>query len=201
VGICVPDMPGIAVDKPFKVSSRTEMEKEVWAEIVRSYSKSNIKTESGETIDKAKIELFYMWDSFKFDEAKKEIEVWEPKFSNNANTFQYQPEVETEIKNLFFATGYTRTDRFIYSMEAAAEAGGLCANVILRQQGETKELVKTHSYDHSGFIFAPLLWLDGVFYRLGLPHLSKVLGSSLALVTLYLAFIVLVLGLVGKFIF
>ncbi len=194
VGICVPDVVGIAVKKPFKASTKAEMEQEVWAEIVRSYSKSNIKTESGETIDKANIELFYMWDSFKFDEITQEIDVWEPKFSNNANALQYQPDIQTEISNLYFATAYTKTDRFIYSMEAAAEAGGLCANAILRQQGSASPQVKTHSYNHSAFVFAPLMWIDFALYKLGLPHLGKIIGSSVVLVGLYL---ILLVGLTG----
>lgn len=191
VGICQTDAPGIVFNKAFTKCNKQEIREEVWQQIIKSYRMSNIKTESGETIDHANIELFYMWDSFQFNQEKREIEVWEPKFSNNANTLEYQPSHETEIPNLLFATGYTKTARYIYSMESAAEAGTRAANAIIKKnnldKGADDSLTKVHEFYTSPLILRPLALIDRAMFKLGLPHPSVItFNNSLALVVVYL---------------
>lgn len=212
-GICQTDVPGIFHKKPFTACTEKEVEEEVWAQILASYKNSSITTEDGAPLDQAKIVLFYMWDSFKFNPEKKQIEVWEPKFSNNAGSLQYQPTPVTEIPNFLFATAYTKTDRFIYSMEAAAEAGTIAANHIInnallqtspQQSNATKQTNSTNHpitpsaktapiYPFSTTVKAlkPLLFIDRLLFKLGLPHPSRLFfGSSIALVLVYAAIVV-----------
>jgi len=189
VGICQTDAPGIVYNKPFTKCTREEIQKEVWEQIIKSYEMSDIKTEKGETIDKANIVLFYMWDSFKFDKGK--MDVSEPKFSNNVNSLKYQPENLTEIPNFLFATGYTKTDRYLYSMEAAAEAGTSCANEILKKNG-SMDLTKIYPFKLSSILLKPLIVFDGILFKIGLPHISKLtLNNSIFLVLLYAVVIIL----------
>lgn len=203
VAICQTDMPGIVHGKPFTKCTKKEIQDEVWAQIIKSYRMSSIKTEKGEPIQNANVELFYMWDSYYFDEDKKEIDVWEPKFSNNINTLRYQPNYKTEIPNFLFATSYTKTTRFIYSMESAVEAGTLSANEIIRQHNEkygtNLGTTDIHQFSASSFIFQPLIWLDKLLLNSGRPHLSRfTFGSSLFLSSFYLMLLLaLPLGLVA----
>jgi uncharacterized protein with NAD-binding domain and iron-sulfur cluster len=187
VGICQTDVPGIIFGKPFTRCSRKEVEKEVWQQIVKSYQKSNIRLENGSTIDQAKIILFYIWDSFKFNQ---KVQVSEPKFSNNVNSLKYQPRHVTEIPNFYFATGYTKTDRYIYSMESAVEAGTLAANEIIKKN-KINQLTRIYPLSTS-LLFRPLIIIDKLFYKLNLPHISKfTFNSSLLLVILYLVGMIL----------
>ncbi|MBI4152403.1 FAD-dependent oxidoreductase [Candidatus Woesearchaeota archaeon] len=189
VGICQTDKPGILYNKPFIKCTKDEIKEEVWSQILKSCHFSSIAIKNKRKLDKANIVFFYIWDSFQFDRQKKEMEVWEPKFSNNSHSLKYQPDHATEIPNFLFATGYTKTDRYIYSMESAAEAGTLCANEIIRKQnqksGESLPLTKIHPFSGSTIILKPLIFLDSLLYTIGLPHLSKLTVNSIFLVAAY----------------
>lgn len=205
VGICQTDAKGILHKKPFTACSQKEIEEEVWAQILRSYEKSSIQTKDGEPFESAEILYFYMWDSFQCHPRKKEIEVWEPKFSNNAGTLALQPKCETTIPNFFFATAYTQTERFVYSMEAAAEAGTRAANTIIQKHNASQDdhLAATQVYGlaPSSLFLMPLAAMDRLLYALRLPHLSKLFfGSSIVLVVFYAFFILtLVISLIYSF--
>jgi uncharacterized protein with NAD-binding domain and iron-sulfur cluster len=195
VGICQTDAVGIEHKKKFTACTEDEVRDEVWAQIVRSYYKSNIKTQSGDSIEQVNIVKFYMWDSFYFkDEDGGKMDTDEPKFSNNVGSLEYQPSPETSVANLFFATGYTKTQRFIYSMEAAAEAGTVAANHILDRVGLGQGKSEVFPYSSTLPIFLPLVWIDRVLMFLRLPHLSKfTFGSSLLLGIVYLLALLFIL--------
>lgn len=184
VGICQTDEPGILTNKSFNECSPEEIRQEVWAQIKRSYAQANITTVSGEKVSEKNEVLFYMWDSFKYNPATKQIEIWEPKFSNNAATLQYQPSNVTSVPNLLFATGYTKTDRFIYSMESAAEAGTACANHILSLTG-SQDQTPVFPFKLPVSFLRPLCWLDRVLFRVGMPYLGTVLPNTFWLLGAY----------------
>lgn len=73
----------------------------------------------------------YLWYSFKNKDGLG-MTTYEPKFSNNAGTYKYRPEVKgiDAINNLYFANGYARHGLHVYHMEGAATAGARCANLI-----------------------------------------------------------------------
>ncbi|MEK6809685.1 MAG: FAD-dependent oxidoreductase [Nanoarchaeota archaeon] len=204
VGICQTDQPGILYHKPFIKCSKDEIKKEVWSQILRSYRFSSIAIKNKDKLDKANIVLFYMWDSFYFDDKKKEIDVWEPKFSNNIDSLRYQPDHATEIPNFLFATGYTKTKRYIYSMESAAEAGTLCANEIIgrynQKSGKSLPLTKIYPYFGSTLFLKPLILIDALLYKLGLPHLSRLTFNSVFLVAAYVLILLLSIVIFAKFI-
>lgn len=189
VGICQTDVAGILFNKKFIDCTPDEVKQEVWAQICKSYQMANIKTESGETIEKANIVLFYIWDTYAYTQNKENT--WEPKFSNNANGLQYMPGHTTELENFFFATAYTKTQRFIYSMESAAEAGTLAANEIMIVENKNNGIqyfpTKIFGFNTSPVILRPLQWLDKKLFQSNLPHANKLfMGNSIALTILYL---------------
>lgn len=199
VGICQTDAPGIVYDKPFTKCTPEEIKNEIWAQLLKSYQHSNIKTESGNSLDSVKVILFYLWDSFQFDRKSKTITIWEPKFSNNAGSLRYQPNTVTAIPNLFFSTAYTKTDRFIYSVEAAVEAGARAANAIMqyhnKKYGANYRLATIFPLQRTPWFLKPLVWLDILSYKLGLPHLSKLtFNSSIMFVCIYVSTAILAAG-------
>lgn len=193
IGICQTDVPGIHHKKAFVDCTPQEIEEEVWAQLNKSYHASNIKTASSGPLSSAKTVLFYMWDSFQFDETTQKITIWEPKFSNNAGGLKDQPSTTTDIKNLLFATAYTKTDRFIYSMEAATEAGTRCANEIATRIGSKHQTI-VHPFVITFGLFKPLIWLDRFLLRCGAAHASRYLfGSSMLLVIIYVLVILTII--------
>lgn len=185
VGICQTDVPGIVHGKTFVECTPKEMEDEVMSQIERSYSLSGIKMQDGSLVDRSHLVHFYIWDSYRFDDATKRITTWEPKFSNNAGGYKDQPTTTTSIRNLTFATAYTRTQRFIFSMEAAAEAGIHCANHLLNKFTPGQPPIRVVGFRHTPWILYPLVWLDRGLFRLNLPHAGTVLGSGAHLILFY----------------
>lgn len=185
VGLCQTDVPGVVHGKAFTACNEQEIQDEVLAQMAASYHTS-ITMEDGTTIDASNIVLFYIWDTFSVTNDR--MDSWEPKFSNNAGGFQYQPKAATSLSNLFFATGYTQTDRFIYSMESATEAGLRCANAILAKT--KKAPTRIFSFSSSIFPFQPLVMIDKLLFKLRLPHLGKLLFSNILLTVLYFALLI-----------
>lgn len=186
VGICQTDAPGSLHKKAFTACTKLEIEQEVIAEISKAYAASKIRLTDGHELSPSDVVLFYLWDSFTFDIKTKQLSTWEPKFSNNAGSLQYQPTTTTTIDNFLFATAYTKTQRFIYSMESATEAGLAAANVILARANIAKPKTIL-SFGWCLPILRPLAWLDALFFRLRLPHPGRFFGqSSIMLVVLYL---------------
>ena len=193
VGICQTDVAGIVYGKPFALCTPEEIEDEVMAQIEQSYSLSGIKMEDGSLVDRSHLVRFYIWKSYHYDESTKHNVTWEPKFSNNAGGFKDQPATKTSIPNLTFATAYTRTERFIFSMESAAEAGIRCANHLLNKYTPDQKPVRIAPFQHNPWILRPLLWLDRALFKLGLPHAGTFLGSGVHLIVLYVVVIFVVL--------
>lgn len=187
VGICQTDWPGILHGKPFVDCTPKEIEDEVWAQILASYEFSGIKNEDGSPLCRGNQILFYMWDSFSFNPKTEKMTVWEPKFSNNADAEQFQPETKTSLQNAVFAAGYAKTDRFIYSMESAVEAGVRAANEIIKKTKIDARPSRIFPLKKTPGILLPLVYLDALLFKAGLPHLGTALKSSIGLVFLYAA--------------
>ncbi len=202
VGICQTDAPGSFHKKAFTACTKQEIEQEVITEIIKAYSASKIRMVDGHELSSTDVVLFYTWNSFTFDAKTKQLTTWEPKFSNNAGGLQYQPATTTTIDNFLFATAYTKTQRFIYSMESATEAGLAAANIILSRE-DLAEPTSILSFGWCLPILRPLAWLDTLFFRLHLPHPGRFLGqSSILLVALYLlslpAILILIILILGS---
>lgn len=185
VGICQTDKPGIVHKKPFTKCNKKEIRDEVTAQIQQSYKFSKIKMKKGGKFSNDNILVFYIWDSFSFNNKGGEINIWEPKFSNNAGSLPLMPNIIGGTKNLLFATGYTKTNRYIYSMESAAEAGINCANEIFRLSGDGKR-IKTFKLIRSNVLLLPLTTIDHLLFTLKIPHLGKLVGNSVILLIIYI---------------
>ena len=88
-------------------------------------------------------------------------------------------------------------------MEAAVEAGTLCANEILhrdnKKSGKSMKLTKTYPSTVTSSLLKPLIGVDKALHTLHLPHLSKLtFNSSLVLVGLYGLVLVSLAGLLVK---
>lgn len=190
IGICHTDVPGVVHEKAFVDCNEEEIQDEVMTQMMRSYHTS-ITNADGTPITRDNIVLFYIWHTF--ERNNNRMDTWEPKFSNNVGTFAHQPSPSTSLKNLFFATAYTRTKRFIYSMEAATEAGMRAANAIVKKES-LPQRTNIYRFQPNPLVVRPLAWLDKLLFRARLPHLSKLLfGSSIALVLIYVVVVVAIL--------
>jgi uncharacterized protein with NAD-binding domain and iron-sulfur cluster len=120
VGIGMWDVPGIIYNKSALNCNREEIAHECWAQIHSGCH--NLKLPK-------KIPNWNIWDSFKYD--GNVIDTYEPKFSNNINTFQLRPNnVDDNIVNLFHSTAYVKTETNLFNMESAVEAGNKTAKII-----------------------------------------------------------------------
>jgi hypothetical protein len=120
-GIGIWDKPGVLHAKNAINCTREEIAKECWAQIKRS--QTNLKL--------GQMPEWDIWNTFKFDEKRQELDTVEPKFSNNVHTLQLRPKPkDAHISNLYHATAYTRTLMDIYNMESGCEAGVRVATMI-----------------------------------------------------------------------
>lgn len=128
-GIGIFDVRGLN-GKTASVCTRDELAAECWKQIHKS--KHNLKLSV--TIPK-----WHIWDSFIFNKQTFKLDTYEPKFSNNINTWELRPEFhDDEIKNLYHATSYTKTYTNIYNIESAAEAGFKTAKLIISRTTEVE---------------------------------------------------------------
>jgi len=154
-GIGIFDVRGIN-GKHANSCTREELATECWQQICKS--KHNLKL--SEAIPKWDI-----WDSFKFNNTTYKLDTYEPKFSNNINTWDLRPDFhDADIKNLYHATSYTKTFTNIYNMESAAEAGFKAAKLIISKATETSP--PTYKKDIPNWFFRCMRRLDKIILNL-----------------------------------
>lgn len=148
-GIGIWDTPGIC-GKPAIECTREELAIECWAQIYNS--KHNLKLP-------ITLPDWNIWNSFQYNNETKKMSTYEPKFSNNINTLIHRPNIKDKnIKNLYNATAYTKTNMNIFNMESGVEAGVKAA---LSIQGETIPEAKSDSPKNWFFKFCQ--WVDQLF--------------------------------------
>ena len=102
---------------------RKELAKECWLQIYKYNTKLELKPEVPK------------WDirkSYTFNHDTSKFETSEPKFSNNVGMHDLKPDcVDKNIKNLYHACAYTKTDVNIFNVENAVDAGINSARLIL----------------------------------------------------------------------
>lgn len=150
-GIGIWDRPGLfgkaAID-----CTRIELAEECWAQICAS--QHNLKLPKN-------IPKWDIWHSFQFDDDKKKINTYEPKFSNNIDTFSCRPTIKDKnILNMYNATAYTKTKMNIFNMESGVEAGINAARCIMSEDPGSF----THYLSQpTNWFFTFCRWVDNLF--------------------------------------
>lgn len=122
IGLCDSVHPGLLIKKPFVACSHEEIKQEVWYQILQSEFNQYLHLDTVRIVD------YNVWDTYVYNGTK--LETYEPKFSTNQGTFYLRPENKTHLKNMYFATAYTKTDTDMFEMESAAESGRRAAKIL-----------------------------------------------------------------------
>ncbi len=121
-GIGIWDRPGLS-GKTASECTREELAEECWSQICAS--QHNLKLP-------VNIPRWNIWHSFQFNIDEKKMDTYEPKFSNNINTYTLRPDIKDKnITNMYNATAYTKTKMNIFNMESGVEAGINAARCII----------------------------------------------------------------------
>jgi len=122
IGLCDSVHPGLLIKKPFVECSHEEIKQEVWYQILQSEFNQYLH------LDTVQIADYNVWDTYVYN--GKKLDTYEPKFSTNQGTFYLRPDNKTHLKNMYFATAYTKTDTDMFEMESAAESGRRAAQIL-----------------------------------------------------------------------
>ena len=147
IGLCDPIHPGLLIKKPFVECSQEEIKQEVWYQITQSEFNKYLHLDAVQIID------YNVWDTYVYN--GKKLDTYEPKFSTNQGTFYLRPENKTHLKNMYFATAYTKTDTDMFEMESAAESGRRAARILEK----SVQVVETQR----PLFFGPYRFVDKVF--------------------------------------
>jgi uncharacterized protein with NAD-binding domain and iron-sulfur cluster len=93
----------------------------------------------------------------------------EPLLINTAGSWQYRPDADPRIENLFLASDYVRTFTQLACMEGANEAARRAVNALLEQSNSPAAPCKLWPLEEPA-IFTPLKALDHLAYAVGLPN-------------------------------
>jgi hypothetical protein len=109
-----------------------ELAEECWLQMIKSKHNLSLPNRMPE---------WDLWNTFTYD---GKMTTTEPKFSNNIGTLNLRPEIkDLELKNLYNATAYARTEMNVYNMESASEAGvkaGLMIGGLYRELEKKKSI-------------------------------------------------------------
>jgi 15-cis-phytoene desaturase len=162
------EAPGIVYGKPASSCTPEEIKTEVWAQI-----RAHLNDEQVAQLDKAQLLYWFLDPAIRFS-GSGSVTNSEPLLINTVGSYQYRPEANTELRNLFLASDYVRTFTDVASMEAANEAARRAVNAILADDMSPTPRVEIWPLEEPDF-FKPLLKYDQMRFQMGLPH-SK-LGS------------------------
>lgn len=96
------------------------------------------------------------------------LEDREPLLVNSINTWSLRPEASCDIKNLFFASDYVKTNTDLATMEGANEAARRAVNCLLAIDNSSASRCKIWKLQEPP-VFMPLKWYDSKRWRKGLP--------------------------------
>ena len=144
--------------------NREELAQECWDQICKS--QHNLKLSHSE------VPKWDIWESFQFNNETNMLDTFEPKFSNNINTYALRTNyLDDKITNLYHGNALSKTRMNIYNMESAAEAGVECARLIIARGRNvdkiTNEAAKNNKHDEK---IKPLLkiirYIDQLMFKI-----------------------------------
>jgi len=101
----------------------------------------------------------------------------EPLLINTVGSWDWRPDATTEIKNLFLASDYVRTNADLATMEAANEAARRAVNGIIDAAGGHQPKCRIWTFDAS-HMFEPLRRADEARFNAGLPNIFDSVTSE-----------------------
>lgn len=176
IAACTIYRPGLN-GKPMTECSEDEIKEELINQLVSSKMLMEIVEKNNDTTFLNSISGWgEMWPTYK----TLPLRSTEPKFTNNAGSYNSRPSYKTNYSNLFIATGYVKETIDIFSMEAACIAGKYAAFAINGKEYPIKV--------ERPLIFWPFRKLDEIFYCIGLPNLNLVLLLIVFIILIYFFF-------------
>ncbi len=174
IAACTIYRPGLVYNKPMTECSEKEIKEELLSQL---FSSKELK------------DIIKKYNNFSIPEILGWGEIWptyktlplrssEPKFTNNAGSYDLRPSYKTSYSNLFIATAYIKETIDIFSMEAACIAGKHVANTI-DSRCDSPIMI------NRPWLFLPFRLIDKVCYWLGLPNLNLVLLFIIILVLIF----------------
>jgi uncharacterized protein with NAD-binding domain and iron-sulfur cluster len=161
--------PGILYGKPATQCTPEEIRTEVWQQIAASVPLT--VTPGGlEVVD------WFLDPDISFPNPSQAANL-EPLLINTVNSFQYRPQAQTEIPNLFLASDYVRTNTNLATMEGANEAARRATNAILDASHSSASKAAVFQFEDPA-IFRPAQDLDAVLYSTGHPHVGTTPGAE-----------------------
>jgi hypothetical protein len=189
IAVCTAYIPGKTIKKPFESCSYEEIKTEIWSQLMSSEKlKEIVRTENPfELSSDLIVHWAPIWNTFSFRNGK--WSTTEPKFTNNAGSLKLRPSYQTNLKNMYLATGYVRETIDIFSMEAACVSGKLVASEISKTKVTPRALIMPRPLSVT---LGPLRALDFILFKTNRAHISDLLfgGSSFLMIG---SFIILVL--------
>jgi uncharacterized protein with NAD-binding domain and iron-sulfur cluster len=159
------ETPGILYGKPAMQCTAQEIKDEAWAQI-----KAHLNVGGAELIRDENLLTWFLDPDIKFPNPSAATNL-EPLLINTANSLQYRPNADTEIRNLLLASDYVRTYTDLACMEAANEAARRAVNTILTKTGSTAPPAGVWPMQEPD-CFKPLIEYDRLRFNMGLPHTS-----------------------------
>ncbi|MDX2188657.1 MAG: FAD-dependent oxidoreductase [Bacteroidota bacterium] len=154
------ESPGVIYGKAAKECNTTEIVQEVWTQLKQSLNVN------GETILDDNDLHFWNLDTSIVTSVPAINK--EPLLVNNAGSWALRPFAYTDIKNLFLASDYVKTNTDLATMEGANEAARRAVNAIIDASGANVPYCKIWDLKEPWFL-AIFRWKDKIRYNKGLP--------------------------------
>jgi 15-cis-phytoene desaturase len=162
--------PGNFNGKPaMAAATREEIKDEVWAQL-----KAALNAPGHVQLDDANVVGWFLDPDIQLPNPSAVTNL-EPLLVNRVGSLAARPEAYTEVRNLFLASDYVRTNTDLATMEGANEAARRATNAILAVSGIAAPPCDLWKFD----IPIPMRdaqLLDEVRFRMGLPNLLLALG-------------------------
>jgi hypothetical protein len=160
-GIGMWDVPGL-FGKTAVQCTREELAAECWAQIQSTQHNFNFDDF---------IPKWDIWNSFQFDEKKRKINTWEPKWSNSAYTLNLRPTPKDKnITNLYHCGAIFKgpdeiTNKNVFNMEGACFSAKVTTDII--HFGEIKDPVLLKGYESPNVFVKICRFFDKFVYKIG----------------------------------
>ena len=165
---------------PMLKLTKDQFKNEILHQIYRSKALNDmvVSANNGRNLKDFTVKHFEVWHTWKFLNSENSPETVRDskhkKWVNNTHNIKFQPNQKTSISNLYLAGAHTKTATDLYSMEGAVESGKKVADMITKQT--------TVIPQHTPIITVPFKVIDGILYKLKLPHILNILALIISIV-------------------
>jgi uncharacterized protein with NAD-binding domain and iron-sulfur cluster len=158
------ETPGLGGKRGIDCRTREEIQQEVWNQL-----KAHLNDQGEAVLRDDNLVGWFLDPSIVLPNPKDVPANLEPLLINHAGSWEYRPEAQTQIPNLFLAGDYVRTSTDLATMEGANESARRAVNALLDATRSTARRCKVWPL-REPLALAPLRWYDRWRFRRGLPH-------------------------------